>query len=167
VGWAHYFARRYDEAIEQLRRTIDLDPNYPVTYWILGLLLRKTGCYEQAITEGEKGVKLSGGSPLMRAALANTLGAAGRTKEALQILDELTELAKQRYVAPYYFAGIYIGLGENERAMEYLQKCYEEHSHWLIYLHLDPSMDNLRDNPRFQELLQRVGLPELTTATSV
>ncbi len=74
VGWSLYFARRYDEAMEQLRRTVDLDPNYPVTYWILGLLLRKTGCYELAITEGEKGVKLSGGSPLMRAALAHTLG---------------------------------------------------------------------------------------------
>jgi tetratricopeptide (TPR) repeat protein len=72
---ALYLARRYDEAIEQLRRTVDLGPNYPVTYWILGLVLRKTGCYERAIIEGEKGVKLSGGSPLMRAALAHTLSA--------------------------------------------------------------------------------------------
>jgi serine/threonine protein kinase/tetratricopeptide (TPR) repeat protein len=165
VGWAHYFARRYDEAIEQLRRTVDLDPNYPVTYWILGLSLRKTGRYELAITEGEKGVNLSGGSPLMRAALAHTFGAAGRTREAVQILDDLTKLAKQKYVAPYYFAGIYIGLGENERAIEYLQKCYEEHSHWLIYLHLDPGMDGLRDNPDFQDLLRRIGLPTRTTAT--
>ena len=84
VGWAFYHARRYDEAIEQLRRAVELDPNYPVTYWILGLLLRKTGCYELAIAEGEKGVRLSGGSPLMRAALAHTLGAAGRTKEAFR-----------------------------------------------------------------------------------
>ncbi len=167
VGWALYFARRYDEAIEQLRRTVDLDPNYPVTYWILGLLLRKTGCYELAITEGEKGVKLSGGSPLMRAALAHTLGTAGRKKEALQMLDDLTRLAKQKYVAPYFFAGIYIGLGENDRAIEYLEKCYEEHSHWLIYLHIDPSMDVLRDNQGFQGLLRRVGLPALTTATPV
>jgi serine/threonine-protein kinase len=167
VGWAHYFARRYDEAIEQLRRTVDLDPNYPVTYWILGLLLRKTGCYELAITEGEKGVKLSGGSPLMRAALAQSLGTAGRTKEALQILDDLTQLAKQKYVAPYFFAGIHIGLGENDRAIEYLQKCYKEHSHWLIYLHLDPSMDGLRDTPGFQDLLQRVGLPTLTTGVPI
>jgi serine/threonine protein kinase/tetratricopeptide (TPR) repeat protein len=164
VGWAFYLARRYDEATEQLRRTIELDPNYPVTYWILGLLLRKTGCYELAITEGEKGVKLSGGSPLMRAALAHTFGAAGRTKEAFQMLDELTELAKQKYVAPYFFAGIHIGLGENDRAMECLEKSYEEHSHWLIYLHIDPSMDRLRDNPRFQDLLRRVGLPARTAA---
>jgi serine/threonine protein kinase/Tfp pilus assembly protein PilF len=165
VGWALYFARRYDEAIEQLRRTVDLDPNYPVTYWILGLLLRKKGSYELAITEGEKGVKLSGGSPLMRAALAHTLGTAGRTEEARQILDDLTKLTKQKYVAPYFFAGIQTGLGERERAIECLQKCYEEHSHWLIYLHLDPSMDDLRDSPGFQDLLRRVGLPTLTAAT--
>ncbi|HTA23412.1 MAG TPA: tetratricopeptide repeat protein [Terriglobales bacterium] len=166
VGWASYFARRYDEAIEQLRRTVELDPNYPVTYWILGLLLRKTGCYELAITEGQKGVKLSGGSPLMRAALAHTFGTAGKRTEAIQMLDELTQLAKQKYVAPYFFAGIHIGLGDNERAIEYLEKSYEEHSHWLIYLHIDPSMDGLRDNPGFQDLLRRVGLPAPTTANS-
>jgi tetratricopeptide (TPR) repeat protein len=124
-------------------------------------LFRKSNSYELAITEGEKAVKLSGGSPLMRAALAHTFGAAGRTKEALQILDELTKLATQKYVAPYFFAGIHIGLEENDRAIDYLEKSYEEHSHWLIYLHIDPSMDGLRDIPRFQSLLQRVGLPAL------
>jgi len=162
VGWALYHARRYDEAIEQLRRTLDLDPNYPVTYWILGLLLRKTRCHESAIHEGEKGVMLSGGSPLMRAALAHSLGSAGRTAEARQILDHLAELAQQRYVSPYFFAGIHVGLGENDRAIEYLQKCCEEHSHWLIYLHLDPSMDELRESRGFQDLLPRVGLPTPT-----
>jgi serine/threonine protein kinase/tetratricopeptide (TPR) repeat protein len=165
VGWAFYNSRRYDEAIEQLRRTIELDPNYPVTYWILGLPLRKIGRYELAMTEGEKGVKLSGGSPLMRAALAHTFAAAGRTTEAVQTLDGLRELATHRYVAPYFFAGIHVGLGENDRALEYLEKSYEEHSHWLIYLHMDPSMDGLRDNPSFRDLLRRVGLPALTIAT--
>jgi serine/threonine protein kinase/tetratricopeptide (TPR) repeat protein len=160
VGWGLYYARRYDEAIEQLRRAAELDPNYPVTYWILGLLLRKTGCYELAIAEGEKGVRLSGGSTLMHAALAHTLGAAGRQKEASQLLDELTTLAKQKYVAPYFFAGIYIGLGEHDRAIEYLEKSYEERCHWLLYLHIDPSMDSLRDKPHFQNLLRRVGLPQ-------
>jgi len=164
VGWSLYFARRYNDAIEQLRRTLDLDPNYPVTHWILGLLLRNTGRHEEAIAEGEKGVNFSGGSPLMRAALAHTLGTAGRTKDAVQILDELTKLAQQKYVAPYFFAGIHIGLGENQRALEYLEKSYEEHSHWLIYLPLDPSMDALRDGPGFQSLMQRVGVPATTSA---
>jgi serine/threonine protein kinase/tetratricopeptide (TPR) repeat protein len=164
VGWALYLGRGYDEAVEQLRRTVELDPNYPVTYWILGLLLRKMGRCDLAITEGEKGVSLSCGAPLMRAALAHTFGTAGRTKEALQILDDLTKLAKQKYVAPYFLAGIHIALGENERAIEYLEKAYEEHSHWLIYLHIDPSMDGLRDDLGFQDLLRRVGLPAPTLA---
>lgn len=159
IGWAHYMARRYEESIEQLLRTVELDPNYPVTYWILGLLYRITGRYESAVTAGEKGVSLSGGSPLMRAALAHSYGKSGRAKDARQVLDDLTELAKRKYVSPHFFAGIHIGLGENGRAMEYLEKSWEEHCHWLIYLHLDPSMDELRSDPRFQDLLRRVGLP--------
>ena len=159
IGWAFYMARQYDDAIEQLRRTVELDPNYPVTYWVLGLLLRKMGRYEPAIAEGEKAVNLSGGSPLMRAALAQTLGAAGMKNKAIEILGDLTTLAKQKYIAPYFLAGIHVGLGEDDRAIEYLEKSYEEHSHWLIYLHMDPGMDALRSSPRFQDLLRRVGLP--------
>jgi tetratricopeptide (TPR) repeat protein len=159
VGWASYHGRRYEAAIEQLLRTVELDPNYPVTYWILGLAHRKMARYELAIRDGEKGVKLSGGSPLMRAALAHTYGMAGRTAEARQILDDLKKLAKQKYVSPYFFAGIHIGLGEDDRALEYLEKAYEDHSHWLIYLHIDPSMDTLRYNARFKDLLKRIGLP--------
>ncbi len=159
IGWSFYMARRYDEAMEQLRRTVELDPNYPVTYWILGRLLREMGRYELAIAEGEKGVKLSGGSPLMNAALAQTFAVAGKRKKAMQILDDLTNLAKEKYIAPYFFAGIHIGLEEDDRALECLESAYEEHSHWLIYLHIDPSMDGLRPNPRFQDLLRRIGLP--------
>ena len=159
IGRDFYMARRYDDALEQLRRTVELDPNYPVTYWVLGLLLTRMGRYELAIAEGEKGVKLSGGSSMMNAALAQTFATAGRRAQAIQILDDLTNLAKQKYVAPYFFAGIHIGLGEDDRAIEYLEKSYEEHSHWLIYLHLDPSMDALRSNSRFQDLSRRIGLP--------
>ncbi len=159
IGWAFYMAGQYEAAIEQLHRTVEMDPNYPVTYWILGLTLRKMGRHELAIAEGEKGVKLSGGSALMRAALAQTLATADRRKDALQILDDLTTLSKEKYVSPYFFAGIHVGLGEDDRAIEYLEKSYEEHSHWLIYLHIDPSMDRMRSNPRFQDLLRRIGLP--------
>jgi serine/threonine protein kinase/tetratricopeptide (TPR) repeat protein len=164
IGWAFYMARRYDEAIEQLLRTVELDPNYPVTYWILGLVYRVTRRYDLAGAAGEKGVNFSGGSPLMRAALAHTYGISDRADEARKILEELTTVAQHQYVAPHFFAGIYIGLGENERAIDYLEKSYQEHSHWLIYLHIDPSMDALRSHPRFQDLLQRVGLPELAAA---
>jgi serine/threonine protein kinase/tetratricopeptide (TPR) repeat protein len=158
IGWAYYHAGQYDEGVEQLLRTVDLDPNYPMTYWILGLIYRRTARYDLAITAGEKGVNLSGGSPLIRAALAQSYAEAGKPKEALQILDDLTTLAQHKYVAPHFFAGIHIGLRENDRALEYLEKSYDEHCHWLIYLHIDPNMDTLRDNPRFSDLLRRVGL---------
>ena len=166
IGWASYMARQYDEAIEQLLRTVELDPNYPVTYWILGLLYRITGRYDLAITAGEKGVNLSGGSPLMRAALAHTYGKSGRTPDARHVLDDLTELAKGKYVAPHFFAGIHVGLGDHDRAMDFLEKSWDERCHWLIYLHIDPSMDDLRGDPRFQNLLKRVGLPAEASAIS-
>jgi serine/threonine protein kinase len=167
IGWASYMARRYDEAIEQLLRTVELDPNYAVTYWILGLLYRITGRYDLAIAAGEKGVNLSGGSPLMRAALAHTYGKAGKATDARHVLDDLTELAKHKYVAPHFFAGIHIGLGDNDRAMDYLEKSWDERCHWLIYLHIDPSMDDLRSDPRFDDLLKRVGLPAGASPISV
>jgi eukaryotic-like serine/threonine-protein kinase len=159
VGWALYMDRRNDDAIEELRRTVELDPNFPISYWILGLVLRKMGRFELAIAEGEKGTKLSGGSPLLRAALAQTFGTADRKEEAIQILNDLISLARQKYVPSYFFAGIHIGLGEDDRAIECLEKSYEERSHWLVYLHIDPSMDELRSNSRFQNLLRCVGLP--------
>src|SRR5579862_5579797 len=166
IGWAYYMGRRYNEALEQLLRTIELDPHYPVTHWILGLLYRITGRFDSAIIAGEQGVNMSGGSPVMRAALAQTYGMSGRAKEAQHLLDDLKKLATERYVASYFFAGIHIGLGEHDRAIECLEKSYEEHSHWLLYLHLDPSMDALRDHARFQDLLRRIGLPARAGATS-
>jgi eukaryotic-like serine/threonine-protein kinase len=164
IGWSFYMGRQYDEGIEQLLRTVELDPNYPMTYWILGLLYRVTGRYELAISAGEKSVNMSGGSPLMRAALAHTYGKSGRTKEARQVLGDLVELGRHKYVVPHFLAGIHIGLGDHDRAIESLEKSWEEHSHWLIYLHLDPSMDDLRSHPRFQDLLKRVGLPAAAAA---
>jgi tetratricopeptide (TPR) repeat protein len=159
IGWANYMARRYEASMEQLRRTVELEPNYPVTDWILGLLLRKMGRYDEAIAEGQKGVDLSGGSPMMNAALAHTLAAAGKTEAALRILDDLNKLSRHKYVSPYFLAGIHIGLGEDGRAIECLEKAYEDHSHWLIYLPMDPSMDALRDDEKFQGLVRRLGLP--------
>jgi len=164
IGWAFYMARRYDESLEQLLRTVDLDQNYPVTHWILGLLYRITGRYDLAVTAGERAVTLSGGSPLMRAALAHTYAIAGRAVEARKLLDDLAALRQRKYVASHFFAGIHIGLGEIDTAIECLEKSFAEHSHWLMYLHIDPSMDALRSDPRFQDLLKRVGLPERATA---
>jgi serine/threonine protein kinase/tetratricopeptide (TPR) repeat protein len=159
VGWSLYFGRRYDEAVEQLSKTLELDPNYPVAHWILGLVYRHTERYEMAIVEGETAVATSGGSPLMQAALAQTCGMANKKREAMEMLERLNELAKKQYVSSYFLAGIHVGIGENDQALAYLERAYEEKSHWLIYLHIDPGMDTLRGEPRFKEVLGRIGLP--------
>ena len=167
IGWARYMARQYDQATEQLLKTAELDPNYPVTYWVLGQVYRKMRRFDLAIAEGEKAVKLSGGSPLMTAALAQSYAAAERPKEARRLLEDLTQLAGRKYVAPHFFAGVHVGLREYDRAMECLEKSFEEHSHWLIYLHIDPGIDGLRNDKRFRDLLGRIGLPPVPTANSV
>ena len=159
IGWNQYMAGRYDDAMAQLRRTIELDPHYPVTYWILGLLLRKLERYEEAIAHAEKSVALSGGSPVMRAALAQTLALAGQRPQANSILDDLLKLSQQKYVAPYFLSGIYLGLGQQDRAIEDLEKAAQEPSHWLIYLRIDPGMDAVRSEPRCQALLRRIAWP--------
>ena len=159
IGWNQYMAGRYDDAMAQLRRTIELDPHYPVTYWILGLLLRKLERYEEAIVHAEKSVALSGGSPVMRAALAQTLALAGQRPQANSILDDLLKLSQQKYVAPYFLSGIYLGLGQQDRAIEDLEKAAQEPSHWLIYLRIDPGMDAVRSEPRCQALLRRIAWP--------
>jgi serine/threonine protein kinase/Tfp pilus assembly protein PilF len=158
VGWVFYHARRYDEAIDQLQKTLELDTNYCVAHWILGLVYRKLGRYDEALAAGEKSVVTSGGATIMRAALAQTNGEMGRTKEALELLESLTALAKREYVAPYFLAGIHAGMGENGKALEWLKRAYEENSHWLIYLQLDPGMDSIRGESAFEVLVKRVGV---------
>jgi tetratricopeptide (TPR) repeat protein len=159
VGWIFYFGRRYDEAIDQFRKTLELDANYSVTHWILGLVYRNTNRHQDAVAEGEQAVALSGGSSMMRAALAHTYASAGRTNEAIRILSDLLELAKHNYVSPYFLAGIHAGLQEKDRALECLEAAFKEKSHWLLYLHIDPSMDSLRDDPCFGGFLRSIGLP--------
>jgi len=156
VGWILYHGRRYDEAAQQLRKTVELDPNFAVSHWILGLTYRQTGCYRDAITEGRKAAELSGGSPLIRAALAHTYALAGDENEARLILSELVDLAKQSYVSPYFLADVHAGLDEKDAALEYLEAAWKDKSHWLIYLRIDPGMDNLRDDPRLENLIRRV-----------
>ena len=110
------------------------------------------------MAEFQKAVTLSGGSALMKAALGHAYAAAGKRTEAERVLGELFESARQRYVSPYQIATVYAGLGENDRAFEYLDKAYEERSEWLVYLKGDPRLVRLHADPRFAEIARRAGL---------
>lgn len=99
-------------------------------------------------------------SPWAAAALGNVYAASGQKDEALKELAKLEETASRRYVSPYFFALVYTGLNDRERAFDYLNKAYDEHNDYLIYLRVEPLFDSLRADPRFQDLLRRIRFPE-------
>jgi len=116
--------------------------------------------FAEAIAEIQKAIDLSGGSPLSLAALGHTYAVWGKRAEAERVLNELKESSKQGYISAYSIAAIHAGLGEKDQAFIWLEKAYEERSGWLIWLRAEPISDPLRSDPRFQDLLRRVGLPQ-------
>jgi len=160
VGQVQYYAHEYDRAIEQLRKTLELDSNFGHAHRLLGEAFGKRGMFEEGIAEMQKALALSGGSrAYYLAQLAKAYALSGRSGEALKILDELTELAQRKYVAPTNFAIIYIGLGKKDLAFDWLEKAYEERSSFLTELKVEPMFDSLRSDPRFQDMLRRMNFP--------
>ncbi|MFZ0584510.1 MAG: winged helix-turn-helix domain-containing protein [Candidatus Acidiferrales bacterium] len=159
LGWRLYLARKYDEAIQQSRSTIDLDPNFVLAHLVLGQAYEQKGQFEQAITELKKATSLSPNSPLMLGALGHAYAAAGNRVEAEKVRDDLMRRSSEQYVSPFYVALIFTGLRENDKALDWLDKAYQDRSNPLIFLKVDPELDPLRVNPRFQDLQRRIGLP--------
>jgi TolB-like protein/DNA-binding winged helix-turn-helix (wHTH) protein/Flp pilus assembly protein TadD len=153
-------ARRYDEAIEQLRRVIAVDPNHYQAYWILGHTHAAHGQFDEAVAASEKAVALSGRGPGALGILGLVYGLAGRKGEATKVLNELLELNESRYVTPAAIVNIYIGLGDKDQAFVWLEKAYQERSNYIAYLKVFPIVDPLRSDPRFADLVRRVGLPQ-------
>src|SRR5205807_449108 len=155
---AFYFARNFDQAIEEYRKALELDPNHFLSHYSLGRIYSLKGLHREAIEEAQKSVALSGRSTETLAGLAQAYAAAGMKEEMQEILDELNERSKERYVSPYYVAKIYALLGEKEQALAWLEKGYEERNPDFIELSVEPALDVLRTDARFQDLLRRVGL---------
>ena len=160
MGATLYYAGRYDEAIDQCRRTIQMDPNFAVAHWHLGLAYEEKQVLDAATEEFKKAISLSGGSPLMKAALGRAYAKSQKKHEANEMLNELNELAKRQYVSAYEVATIYVALGNNEQAFQLLEKAYAEHSFHLVNLNVCPQFKSVRSDPRFQDLVRRIGLSE-------
>ena len=158
MGATLSYTGRYDEAIDQCRRTIQMDPNFAVAHWHLGLAYEQKQLLDEAIEEFRKAISLSGGSPLMKAALARAYAKAQKTHEANEMLNESNELAKRQYASAYELATIYVALGNNEEGFQLLAKAYAEHSFHLVNLNVSPHFKSVRSDPRFQDLVQRLGL---------
>jgi TolB-like protein/DNA-binding winged helix-turn-helix (wHTH) protein/Tfp pilus assembly protein PilF len=160
LGWRLYMARQYDQAISQLRNTLEMDPNFALPRMVLGQAYEQKGLYPQAIAELQKAAAFSHDSPPMLGSLGRVFGLAGNKAAADKILAQMLEQSKKRYVSPFYVSVVYAGLHENEKAMDWLEKAYEDRSNAIIFLKVDPDFDGLRSNPRFQVLLRRLTLQE-------
>ena len=159
IGFALYLSRQYDRAIEQFQKTIEMDPTFVAAHARLGWTYLAKGMYEEAIAELNKAVALDQRSK-RSAVLGYAYAMAGKTDEAKKIVEELRELSKQpqRYVSPFDFALIYMGLGDKDQAFVWLEKTYEERPDILQHIKVSPRYDSLRSDPRFTDLLRRMKL---------
>ncbi len=151
--------RKDQEAIEALLRTLELDPKFLLARLTLGQVHAVTGRLQEAMQEFERAVRDSGEHPFAVGYLGYACGLAGRRAEAEKALVRLRELANQKYVPPFAKAVVYIGLGHLDHAFEWMNKAIDGREARMMYLKLDPCFDPLRSDPRFQDLVRRVGLP--------
>ncbi len=158
-SYLHYVAHRTDEAIVIGKRAVAFDDSIPIGRQRLGLAYEQKGMWPEAIAEFEAAVKQSNRVQLAIASLAHAYAVSGNQIEARKLLAELEERAKQQYVSSYQLATVYAGLGDKKRAIDLIERAYTQESVDLVQVKLDPKLDPLRSDPRFQELLKRIGFP--------
>jgi len=155
-GNDYYYARRYDEAIAQLRKTIEIEPRFYLAHYYLGQALQLKGQLPEAISEYRKATELDD-DPFALALLGQAYARSGQTDDAKKILARLNEEAKSRYVAAYGVAVGFLGLGDKDHAMDELERAYRENDGNDIYnIRVDPLLDDLRGDPRFEALAEKI-----------
>lgn len=157
LAWAYYFARDYPRAVEQGRKALEMEPRFDFAHWIVGLALVQQGRLDEAIAALNQALILTGGSLTHEAHLGYAYGLSGRREEAEQVLADLEELARQKYVSAYYFAIVNLGMDEREQTFEWLERAIEERAGFLAFLKVEPMFDALRSDARFSDVLRRTG----------
>jgi TolB-like protein/Tfp pilus assembly protein PilF len=160
VGRRLYFARKYDQASEESLKALTITPDFFPTYWTLGLIYLQKGMFSEAILEMQRAVEYSGDSFLIKSILGYVYGVTGNQAKAQVILNSLLEKSKEGTVPSIAFAYIYIGLGDNDNAINWLEKAYDERSSKLVYLNASPIFDPLRSEPRFLDLVDQMNFPD-------
>ena len=154
---AFYYSRKYDQAIEQCYKALEMDKSFGVFYVILGLAYEQKGMHKEAIEAFQKTLTVFDRIPWI-ASLGHAYATSGRRAEALKIIAELKQQSKRRYVSPFHIGAIYQGLGEKDLAFEWFEMAYQDRSNLLPGLRMEPEFDNIRKDPRFRDLLRRIGL---------
>jgi tetratricopeptide (TPR) repeat protein len=153
-----YHARRFDQAIDWTRKLIETEPTYAAAYEDLGRAYEQKSMLEEAIAAFEKAASLSGEGTKDLASLGHALALAGRKKEALSVLQKLKQRAKKSYVSPYAFGLIFLGLGDRNQALAWLNEAYRLRDSILPFLKVNPRLASLHTDARFQKLLRRLRL---------
>jgi serine/threonine-protein kinase len=149
---------QYDRAIAQCRKGLELDPNFWLAHFVLGWIeLEKGTNVPNAIAEYR--LAMVEPVPFVKGWLGYAYGRNGQKDEARKVLAELDRLSTERFVSPFCQALIYLGLGEHSKAIDWLEKAYEGRSQWLTWLKVEPLLDPLRPDPRFQALVKRMNFP--------
>jgi TolB-like protein/Tfp pilus assembly protein PilF len=159
LGFVLYFARRYDEAIAQFQRTLELDPRFPYAHFGLALADSAAGRHEEAVAAARQAVELSGGSSVMQGSLGFALATAGEADEARRVRAALAERARSQRVQAGAFALLDVGLGARRAALDELEAAYRDRSRFVVLMGVWPAFDPLREEPRFVQLVKKVGLP--------
>jgi TolB-like protein/Flp pilus assembly protein TadD len=151
-------AGHYKEAKKHLQKVIEMEPDLSLAYFLSGQGDMKESQFDQGVAQIEKAAALEKNNPMILSALGWAYGIAGRKKEAQQILVLLKEMSRDRYISGFLFAKIYAGLGDKNRAFDYLEKAYQQHAMSLAVIFTDETVENLRSDPRFIELLKKMNL---------
>ncbi len=159
IGWTLYFSGAYDGAVEALRKTLEIDAHFVYAHLMLGQSYLQLSRFQEAIAEFQTASDLSGASLPDLAMLGRAFGLAGNASEANKVLNHLKERSVASYVSPYCMAEVYLGLGEAGQALQWLEKAYEERARQLVMLKVEPEVDRLRSDSRFENLLQRMNFP--------
>jgi eukaryotic-like serine/threonine-protein kinase len=157
IGWQLYLAHENDQAIEQLRKVLDIDPKFAPARRILEEVYAQMGKQKEAVAEREKMLSLSGG-PELAASIEEDFAKGGYRGVLQSWLDGLTEISKHGYVSSYSMAEAYMRMGENAKALDLLEKAYEDHDSSLVSIGVEPMFNPIRSEPRFRELLRRMKL---------
>jgi TolB-like protein/Flp pilus assembly protein TadD len=160
LGYAYYFARDYTSAIDQCNKALEMDRYSPFAYRTLGLAKLQQGEIDGAIAALSKAVTFSGNSLAFETYLGFGYALAGKQTEAEEVLANLHGYLERHYVPAFNFALVHLGLGEKDKAFEWLNKGFDERSGFLPFMKVEPLLDSIRQDPRFDDLLQRVGLPD-------
>lgn len=158
VGQILLFARRSDEAIGALKKATEMDPNRWDVHLNLGLAYEQKGLYEEAVAEYLKGLALRGENWQMIPALKEAYTVSGMRGFCQEYLNVAKEKSKRGYVSPAEMASLYARLGETDQALAWLERAYDEHEPQLVNLNVEPMLDSLHSDPRFADLLRRMGL---------